>query len=129
MKTSGEHQKPRFYLLLLAIQIFGAIVFVWQQLPEFRQVAVNPGAQLPHDTFSDLVMVGILCVMQISFGSRVRHFPIPFRQPNVVLNHVFLFWAVSVLSLAARYFLSSCSGICRSLAGTSTCRWRPAAAS
>jgi hypothetical protein len=44
MKTSSEHPKPKLYLLLLAIQIFGAIVFIWQQLPEFRQVAVNPGA-------------------------------------------------------------------------------------
>jgi hypothetical protein len=67
MKTSSEHPKPKLYLLLLAIQIFGAIVFIWQQLPEFRQVAVNPGAQLPRDTFSDLVAVGVLCVMQISF--------------------------------------------------------------
>jgi hypothetical protein len=54
MKTSSEHPKPKLYLLLLAIQISGAIVFIWQQLPEFRQVGVNPGAQLPHDTFSDL---------------------------------------------------------------------------
>jgi hypothetical protein len=30
--------------------LVGAIAFVWQQLPEFRQVAVNPGEQLPNDT-------------------------------------------------------------------------------
>jgi hypothetical protein len=35
------------YLFLLAVQIFGAI---WQQLPELRRVAVNPGEQLPYDT-------------------------------------------------------------------------------
>lgn len=91
MKTSSQHPKPGLYLLLLAIQVFGAIVFVCQQLPEFRQVAVNPGAQLPDDTFADLATVGILCVMQISFWFRVLHVPMPFRQPNVVLNHVFLF--------------------------------------
>jgi hypothetical protein len=91
MKTSSEHPKPKLYLLLLAIQIFGAIVFIWQQLPEFRQVAVNPGAQLPHDTFSDLVAVGVLCVMQISFWVRVRYIAIPFRHPNMILHHVFLF--------------------------------------
>lgn len=73
MKTSSEHPKPKLYLLLLALQIFGAIVFIWQQLPEFRQVAVNPGAQLPHDTLSDLMAVGVLCVMQISFWVRVRY--------------------------------------------------------
>jgi hypothetical protein len=91
MKTSSQHPKPVLYLLLLAIQVFGAIVFVCQQLPEFRQVAVNPGVQLPRDAFSDLAMLGILCLMQISFWYRVLHVPMPFRQPNVVLNHVFLF--------------------------------------
>jgi hypothetical protein len=91
MKTSSEHPKPKLYLLLLAIQISGAIVFIWQQLPEFRQVAVNPGAQLPHDTFSDLVAVGVLCVMQIAFWVRVRYVPIPFRHPNMILHHALLF--------------------------------------
>jgi hypothetical protein len=69
----------------------GAITFVWQQLPEFKQIAVNPGKQLPQDTLSDLVTVGILCAMQISFWYRVLCIPIPFRHANIVLNHVFLF--------------------------------------
>ena len=90
MRTNGEHPKPKLYLLL-AIQICGAIVFIWQQLPEFRQVAVNPGAQLPYDTFSDLIAVGVLCVMQISFWVRVRYIPIPLRHPNMILHHVFSF--------------------------------------
>jgi hypothetical protein len=91
MKTNDEHPKVITYLCVLAIQISGAIVFVWQLLPEFRQIAVSPGEQLPRDSFSDLVAVGILLVMQISFWSRLLHIPIPFRRPNVILNHVFLF--------------------------------------
>ena len=79
------------YLFALAIQISGAILFVWQQLPEFRQIAVNPGQQLAHDTFSDVMTVGVLLVMQISFWSRLLYIPIPFRRPNMILNHVFLF--------------------------------------
>ncbi len=79
------------YLFALAIQISGAILFVWQQLPEFRQIAVNPGQQLAHDTFSDLTTVGVLLVMQISFWSRLLYIPIPLRRPNMILNHVFLF--------------------------------------
>ncbi len=79
------------YLFALAIQISGAILFVWQQLPEFRQIAVNPGQQLAHDTFSDLMTVGVLLVMQISFWSRLLYIPIPLRRPNMILNHVFLF--------------------------------------
>ena len=79
------------YLFALAIQISGSILFVWQQLPEFRRIAVNPGQQLAHDTFSDVMTVGVLLVMQISFWSRLLYIPIPFRRPNMILNHVFLF--------------------------------------
>jgi hypothetical protein len=91
MKTNDERPKAVAYMFLLAIQISGAILFVWQQLPEFRQIAVNPGEQLPLDTFSDVVTVGILLVMQISFWCRLLYIPIPFRRPNMILNHVFLF--------------------------------------
>lgn len=90
MKKNHQHQ-AKLYLLLLAIQIFGGITFVWQQLPEFKQVAVSPGEQLPYDIFSDLTAVGILCAMQISFWYRLRYVPIPFRRPNMILNHVFLY--------------------------------------
>jgi hypothetical protein len=79
------------YLLLLAIQLCGALFFVWQELPQFRQVVTNPGTQLPKDTYSDLLMVGVFLVMQTSFWIRVRHVPIPFRRPNMFLNHMFLF--------------------------------------
>ncbi len=91
MTTSNERPKTSIYLFLLAVQISGAIIFVWQELPEFRQIAVNPGEQLPYDKFSDLTTVGILFVMQLAFWYRLRHIPIPFRRPNMVLNHVFLF--------------------------------------
>lgn len=91
MKTNDERPKAVAYLFVLLIQISGAMLFVWQQLPEFRQIAVNPGEQLPHDTFSDVVTVGILFVMQISFWCRLLYIPIPFRRPNMILNHVFLF--------------------------------------
>jgi hypothetical protein len=79
------------YLFLLAIQLFGAIIFVWQELPEFRQVAVKPGEQLPYDASSELMTVAVLFVMQISFWYRQVHIPIPFRHSNIFLNHLFLF--------------------------------------
>jgi hypothetical protein len=59
MKPGKEHSKTAIYLLLLAIQIFGAIFFVWQELPEFKQVLVNPGEQLPKDARSDAMMLGV----------------------------------------------------------------------
>jgi hypothetical protein len=91
MNANNEPRKTGIYLLLLALQILGAIVFIWQTLPEFRQVAINPGEQLPRDGWSDLISFGLLCVMQIAFWCRVLCVPIPFRRPNLVLNHVFLF--------------------------------------
>ena len=91
MSANDEPRKTGIYLLLLALQILGAIAFIWQTLPEFRQIAVNPGAPLPRDDLADLMMVGVLLLMQIPFWCRVLLVPIPFRHPNAVLNHLFLF--------------------------------------
>lgn len=91
MKPNKESPQTAIYLLLLAIQIVGAIAFVWQQLPEFKQVLNNPGEQLPRDASSDLMMAAVFFVMQVSFWSRMLCIPIPFRRPNLLLNHVFLF--------------------------------------
>ena len=91
MKANNEQRKTSLYWLLLATQILGAITLTWQILPEFRQLAMNPGDQLQRDGFSDMGSVGVLCVMQIAFWCRVRFVPIPFRRPRVILNHVFLF--------------------------------------
>jgi hypothetical protein len=91
MNPNKDRSRTAIYLLLLAIQIFGAIVFVWQQLPEFRQVAVNPGEQLPKDASSDLITAAILIAMQISFWVRLLRIPIPSLRSNIFLNHVFLF--------------------------------------
>jgi hypothetical protein len=87
----NEHPKTALYWLLLAIQIAGAISFVWQELPEFGQVLDNPGEQLAKNTKADLMVAGIFFVMQIAFWIRVRSVPIPFPRPNLFLNHVFLF--------------------------------------
>jgi hypothetical protein len=92
MQSNNEHPKTALYWLLLAIQIAGAINFVWQELPEFRQIVVNPGEQLPKNTRSDLMMAGIFFVMQIAFWIRMLRVPIPFRRPNLLLNHLFLFF-------------------------------------
>jgi hypothetical protein len=91
MKTNDESPKAAAYLFVLAIQISGAILFVWQQLPEFRQLVVNPGEQLPYDVVSVVMTVGVLAVMQISFWYRLLFIPTPFRRPNMILNHVLLF--------------------------------------
>jgi hypothetical protein len=91
MKPDSERPKTVAYLVLLAIQISGAMIFIWQELPEFNQLVRNPGQQLPKDTYSDLIAAGIFCVMQISFWCRLLYIPIPAQRSNLFLNHVFLF--------------------------------------
>ena len=94
MKTTSEPRTPRdaTYLLLLAIQISGALIFIWQELPEFDQLLNSPGEQLPKDIYSDLIIFGVFCMMQISFWYRVLYVPLPLRRPNLFLNHVFSFF-------------------------------------
>lgn len=91
MKIDRERARTIVYLLLLTIQICGAIAFVWQQLPEFEQILLRPGEQLAKDPVSDLVVFGIFLAMQISFWCRLLYVPIPFRRSNVFLNHLLLF--------------------------------------
>jgi hypothetical protein len=79
------------YLLLLALQALGAIFFVWKELPEFRQLAVNPGEQLQYDPSSDLTTIGIVAVMQVAYWYRLLGLPIPFEGSSPVLNHALLF--------------------------------------
>ncbi|MGA7484498.1 MAG: hypothetical protein WBV83_22185 [Bradyrhizobium sp.] len=57
------------YLLLLAAQLAGMLIFVWQELPAFEQLLLNPGEQLPKDIYSDVMIFGVFCLMQISSGA------------------------------------------------------------
>jgi hypothetical protein len=91
MKTNSERAQTARYMFLLAIQVLGGMALIWQQLPEFRQIAANPGEQLPQDSSGDLMVVGVLLITQIAFWYRQSQLPIPFRRPNIFLNHVLLF--------------------------------------
>jgi hypothetical protein len=91
---AGQRQQIRrnlTYLLLLATQVAGTIIFVWQELPAFERMLLNPGEQLQKDIYSDVITFGIFCMMQIAYWCRVLYVPISFRRPNLFLNHVFLF--------------------------------------
>jgi hypothetical protein len=89
--TTNKQPKWAAYFFLLGLQVFGAIVFILQELPEFRQVVLTPGKQLPKDLGSDLVMVAIFLGMQIAFWIRLLHVPIPAQRPNLLLSLIFLF--------------------------------------
>ena len=79
------------YVSLLAVQIAGALVLVWKELPAFNQLLSNPGRQLPFLPYDDLTTAGILLVMQFAYWFRLRCVPIPFHGSYLVLSHLFLF--------------------------------------
>jgi hypothetical protein len=85
------NQRVVAYLSLLAIQIIGALVFIWKELPAFNQLLRNPGEQLPYIPYDHLTTISILLVMQIAYWYRLRRVPIPFQGPNLILSHMFLF--------------------------------------
>jgi hypothetical protein len=91
MNANNAPRTTAPYLLLLALQISGAVAFIWQTLPEFRHIAINPGEPIPRDDLSEVIMISVLLLMQIPFWCRVRLVPIPFRYPSALLQHVFHF--------------------------------------
>jgi hypothetical protein len=79
------------YLCLLAVQVLGALAFIWKELPAFNQLLRSPGEQLPFIAFDDLTTAGILVSMQIAYWYRLKCVAIPFRGPNPIASHLFLF--------------------------------------
>jgi hypothetical protein len=79
------------YSFLLAVQVLGAIFFVWKELPAFNHLLRNPGVQLPNLLYDDLATAGLLMAMQFAYWYRLRRVPIPFKGSSPVLSHLFLF--------------------------------------
>ena len=90
-QTSSPTPRVAAYLFLLAVQIAGALIFVWKAIPAFNQLLRNPGQQLPFLPYDDLTTAGILLVMQIAYWIRLQRVPIPFQRSNLILSHLFLF--------------------------------------
>jgi hypothetical protein len=79
------------YLLLLAVQIIGAIFLVTTVLPDFRQLALYPGEQLPYLRGDDFALIVALVIMQVAYWVRLQHIPIPFQGSSLILSHMLLF--------------------------------------
>src|SRR6202167_3597696 len=90
-KIESENRGVAAYASLLAVQVIGALVFIWKELPAFNQLLQNPGEQLRYIPYDDLTTIGILLVMQVAYWYRLRRVPIPFQGPNLILGHLFLF--------------------------------------
>jgi hypothetical protein len=89
--SAGEPIKTATYLLLFAVQMFGADFVVWDGLPAFQQLVLNPGQQVVITRYDGLGIIAVLCVMQFAYWYRYLRVAIPFRGPNLFLSHVFLF--------------------------------------
>jgi hypothetical protein len=63
------------YLLLFAVQLFGALFFVKSSLPAFRQLVVHPGEQLDGDPF-DVAVISTLLAMQCAYWYRLLRVPL-----------------------------------------------------
>jgi hypothetical protein len=74
------NQRVAAYLSLIAIQIIGALVFVWKELPAFNQLLRNPGEQLPYIPYDHLTTIGILLIMQVAYWYRLLRVPVPFQK-------------------------------------------------
>jgi hypothetical protein len=79
------------YLLLLAVQIAGAFFVVWRELPDFRQLVLNPGFQLPYMRSDDFATSATVIAMQVAYWYRLQRVPIPFQSSKPILSHLLLF--------------------------------------
>jgi hypothetical protein len=79
------------YLMLLAVQIIGAMFLIVTVLPDFRQVALYPGQQLPYMRGDDFGLIVALVIMQGAYWVRLQRVPIPYQGSSVILSHIFLF--------------------------------------
>jgi hypothetical protein len=70
MKANLDNGNQRVvaYLLLLAVQITGALVFIWKELPAFNQLLHNPGQQLPYLPYDDLTTVAFCWSCKLRIG-------------------------------------------------------------
>lgn len=84
-------QNRRAYFLLIALQVAGALLIVFNGIPEFRQLIANPGEQLAHMQYDDPVTIGTMIAMQVAYWYRLQRVSIPFLRSNILLNHIFLF--------------------------------------
>jgi hypothetical protein len=89
--SAGKPPKTSTYLLLCAVQMFGADFVVWDGLPAFKQLVLNPGEQLYSTRYDGFGIVAVLCLMQFAYWYRYLRVAIPFRGPKLFLSHVFLF--------------------------------------
>ncbi|MET4038212.1 hypothetical protein ABIB94_007191 [Bradyrhizobium sp. JR7.2] len=79
------------YLLLLLIQLTGALFIILDGLPEFRHLMIHPGEQLPFERSDNFAAPVMFIAMQVAYWYRLRRVPLPPQRSNPILSHLFLF--------------------------------------
>jgi hypothetical protein len=79
------------YLLLLAVQMVGAIFIMCSGVPVLRQLLLNPGDQPPYIPDELSSTIGAVIVMQAAYWYGLSRIPIPFQGASLVVNHLLLF--------------------------------------
>ena len=80
-----------FYLLLLLIQLTGALFIVLAGLPEFRHLVTHPGEQLPYAPYDNPASPIVIIAMQAAYWYRLQCVQVPSQGSNTILSHLFLF--------------------------------------
>lgn len=79
------------YLVLLVVQLTGALFIILDGLPEFRHLIIHPGEQLPFERSDNLARPVIIIAMQVAYWYRLRRVPLPPPRSNPILSYLFLF--------------------------------------
>ena len=65
------------YLVLLLVQLSGALFIILEGLPEFRHLMNYPGEQLPFERSDNLAAPTMILAMQVAYWYRLRRVPLP----------------------------------------------------
>jgi hypothetical protein len=84
----------RACLVLLALQIAGASLLTWIELPAFRQLLAHLGEQLQTPVENDLLSLVAVAVMQAGYWLRLLCVPmVSFGRPQIFSSHLFHFFS------------------------------------
>jgi hypothetical protein len=87
---SGRQEKV-VYLLLTTVQFIGTNFIIWHELPTLRQLLLRPG-EVVAEPYNPWLMTLAIAAAQCAYWYRLIEIPIPFKNPNVIANHVLLLW-------------------------------------
>ena len=86
--------KPKpliIFVLLLSVQLTGALFVILESLPEFGRLVAHPGEQLPYTRYDNPGTPVMILAMQVAYWYRFLRVPMPSHRSSMILSHLFLF--------------------------------------